>query len=388
MAAHELSEADLRNWKLLDDFQNIVEEVFGRAELHPSLEDPRRKINYRPYLSLFLFGLFNPIVESMRGLCAISELKRVQEEVSRGKVSLGSFSEIQAVLDPDLLHKVFQRLVEKTKARETVDPRLAHMELIAQDGSLWRALPRMSWAHYGVGPKGEAKGVRLHLRFNVIEGKPVDAEITPGIGCERKALRQMCRPGQVNVGDRYYGGDYRLFKEIDQAKAFFVFRLRDHAIIHQQEEIPLSEADKAAGVVRHAWVCLGAHQPQHSIRLRLVEIHAAGEQFLLVTNLPLEDNPAHLIGAIYRRRWDIELYFRWIKCIFKCRHFFAESRQGAAIQIYLALIASLLLQDLTGRRPSKRLMELFHFFMAGWATAEEVARLAQKYLAPKKSKQA
>ena len=44
--------------------------------------------------------------------------------------------------------------------------------------------------------------------------------------------------------------------------------------------------------------------------------------------------PADLIGLIYRRRWTIELFFRWIKCILGCRHFFAESPEGVAIQLY------------------------------------------------------
>lgn len=386
MAAEQLTEKDLRNWKLIDDFQEIVDEVFRHKKLHQTFEDPRRKLDYKTYLSLFLFGLFNPVVESMRGLCAISELERVQAEVCGRKVSLGSFSEAQSVLDPELLREVFHRLVKKAKASHKPDPRLAHMELIAEDGSLWRALPRMAWAEYGVGPDGEAKGVRLHLRFHLVDGKPVDGLITKGSFCERKALRAMCQPGQTNVGDRYYGEDYQLFREIDEAKAFFVFRLKDNAVINIQEEIALSEEDKAAGVVRHAWVRLGATEKTRSIRLRLVEIHAGDKRFFLVTNLSVENVPAHLVGTIYRRRWDIELFFRWIKCILKCRHFFAESPKGVAIQIYLALIAALLLQDCTGRRPSKRVMELLQLYFMGWATVEEVVRLIQKHLAPKQRK--
>jgi len=386
VTAAQLTERDLHNWKLIDDFQRAVDEVFSRKKLHQTFEDPRRELDYKSYLSLFLFGLFNPVVESMRGLCAISELKRVQDEVCGRKVSLGSFSETQSVLDPELLREVFHHLVKKTKTSHQPDPRLAHMELIAEDVSLWRALPRMAWAEYGVGPDGKAKGVRLHLRFHLVEGKPVDGLITKGSSCERQALREMCQPGQINVGDRYYGGDYRLFGELDEAKAFFVFRLKDDAVIHSQEELPISEEDKAAGVVRHAWVQLGAAEKARSIRLRLVEIHADGKRFLLATNLSVEKVPAHLVGTIYRRRWDIELFFRWIKCILKCRHFFAESPEGVAIQIYLALIAALLFQDCTGRRPSKRIMELLQLYFMGWATIEEVVRLIQKQMAPKKRK--
>ena len=65
-----------------------------------TFRDPRRKLGQKDYLSLLLFGLFNPVVDSMRGLCAASRLQRVQQEICSAEVSLGSFSEAQAVVDP------------------------------------------------------------------------------------------------------------------------------------------------------------------------------------------------------------------------------------------------------------------------------------------------
>jgi hypothetical protein len=319
----------------------------------------------------------------MRGLCGITELKRVQEEVCRGKVSPASFSEMQHLLEPELLRQVFGEVMKQTPGNAQADARLVHLNLIAQDGSLWRALPRMAWAEYGVGRKGDAKGVRLHLRFHVTEDKPVDARITKGSDCERQALRQMCVPGQTNVGDRYYGEDYQLFGEIDQAKAFFVIRIKQDAVINLEEELTLSPEDRAAGVVRHAWVRLGARAKKRSIRLRLVEIRAGDQHLLLVTNLTVDQASAQLVGLIYRRRWSIELFFRWIKCILGCRHFFAESPEGVALQLYLALIAALLFQQYSGRRPSKRQMELIQMYLLGWATAEELVELLQKQLGRK-----
>jgi len=75
-----------------------------------------------------------------------------------------------------------------------------------------------------------------------------------------------------------------------------------------------------------------------------------------------------------------------IKCILACQHWLAESPQGVAIQIYLALIAALLMQLYTGRRPTKQLMELIQFYLLGVATLEDLeaalekekARLARK----------
>jgi hypothetical protein len=342
-------------------------------------------LGYAPYLSLFLFGLFNPVVESMRQLCAISELDKVQRTTGCSKVSLGSFSETQRVLDPDLLKQVFETLVEQMPPSPAASPQLKHLEVILEDGSLWSALPRMAWAEYGVGSKGQAKGVRLHLRLNLLKDCPEDALITAGQGSETAALREMLLPGQTNVGDRLYGQSYRLFQAIDQAGAFFVFRLNQKAVIRWEEELPISAAEAQAGVVRHGWVHLGATEKLRSIRLRLVEVKREGHHLLLATNHPVTTLSAELVALVYRRRWSIELFFRWIKCILGTRHFFAESPQGVALQLYLALIAAVLLQLFTGRRPNKRVMELLQYYFLGWATAEELARLIPKYSAQPKT---
>ena len=379
----QLTEKELTNWKLLEGFQKALARVIKSTRLHPSFSDPQRLLTCSSYLSLFLFGLFNPVVKSMRALCAITHLKKVRETVGCPKVSLGSFSEVQHLLDPDLLKQVFERLVERVQPGAKHDARLAHLELIAQDGSLWSALPRMAWAEYGVGSKGAAKGVRLHLRFNILKDCPSDALVQVGKSCEAKALRDMLVPGQTSVGDRYYGKDYKLFGEIDRAKAFFVFRISESAAIHVEEELPLSATDQAAGVVRHAWVHLGATAQLRTIRLRLVEVKKDGQHLLLITNHAVETVSADLVSLIYRRRWSIELFFRWIKCVLGCRHFLAESPEGVALQIYLALIAAVLLQEVTGRRPNQRIMELLQFYVMGWASAEEVVALIQRYAGTK-----
>jgi hypothetical protein len=386
-----ITEKDLRHWQLLGAFEEAVERVFSnsKAKLAPSLIDPVRKVTYGRYLSMFLFGLCNPVVGSMRGLCTVSALERVQREIGGGRISPASFSEMQHVIDPDLLRAVFRDLVEGTDSSYKPDGRLAQLRVIAQDGSLWRALPRMMWAEYGVGRDGDAKGARLHLRFNIITGKPEDAKVDRGKSCERKALRQMCVPGQINVADRFYGEDYQIFSDVDKVGAAFVLRIKDNAVVHVHEEIPLTAADRAAGVVRHVWATLGATEAKRSMRVRLIEIRIPGQHLLLVTNLPVAEASAELVGLIYRKRWDIELFFRWIKCILGCRHLFAESAEGVAIQLYLALIASLLFLYYTGRRPNKRSMELIQMHMMGWATSEELAALLAKQVqtsgSPKKA---
>jgi len=363
---------------MLDSFEDAVTRVFSQAKLHRNLLEPDRQLTYGRYLKLFLFGLFNPVVETMRGLCEVSALPRVQREICGMEVKPPRFSEMQHLIDPTLMRFVFQDLVEESHCCFEPHPDLAHLNVIAQDGSLWSALPRMAWAEYGVGPHGEATGVRLHLRFNLVKGLPEDAQVQRGKSCERQALRQMCEPGQVNVGDRFYGEDYQLFSDVQKADGFFVFRIKESAVINAEQEIPLTAEDKAAAVVRQVWATLGATQALRSIRLRLIEIRTKDQHLLLVTNLSIDKASAALVGLIYRKRWDIELFFRWIKCILGCRHFFAESPQGVAIQLYLALIASVLILYYTGLRPNKRAMELIQMYLMGWATAEELVERLKK----------
>ncbi|HYQ92619.1 MAG TPA: transposase, partial [Candidatus Competibacteraceae bacterium] len=55
------------------------------------------------------------------------------------------------------------------------------------------------------------------------------------------------------------------------------------------------------------------------------------------------DLAAHLIAIAYRYRWSVELFFRWFKCILGCRHWLSRSHNGVKIQVYRAIIASLLI---------------------------------------------
>jgi hypothetical protein len=107
---------DLRHWKILSDFQRRLGAALRGFALHPSLLDPQRQLWVMDYLSLFFFGLLNPVVRTLRGLSAATDLQRVQEEVCRRHISLGSFSEVQHVLDPALLEKIFTELAQEMPA--------------------------------------------------------------------------------------------------------------------------------------------------------------------------------------------------------------------------------------------------------------------------------
>ena len=168
----QFSEADLARWRLVDVFARVAWQRAAAAGKEPrTFSDPRRKLGQKDYLSLLLFGLFNPVVDSMRGLCAASRLERVQEEICSAKVSLGSFSEAQAVVDPRSLQRVFAELAAEQQCLnlQQSDQRLEsyRAQLLVVDGSLGPAQSRVAWALWRY-QHGKESALRLYFLSNSI----------------------------------------------------------------------------------------------------------------------------------------------------------------------------------------------------------------------------
>src|SRR5262249_11775085 len=151
-----------------------------------------------------------------------------------------------------------------------------------------------------------------------------------------------------------------LFRDILDAGSSFIGRVKDNTAFTVAQEQSLTAAAQAAGVVRDVQLAkLGTdhHKDylQQSVRLVMVRRTkpdgTAEELWLLTDRLDL---PAELVALAYRYRWTVELFFRWFKCILGCRHLLATDQNGVTIQVYAALIASLLIVLWTGRKPNKR----------------------------------
>lgn len=235
----------------------------------------------------------------------------------------------------------------------------------------------MHWALFG-GGKARKSGapnhaVRLHLSFHLLDDKPAAAQITDGRTCERKSWKAQWERGAAYVGDRYYAEAYQALEQLAARGCAYIVRLRDEAVVTEVEELPVTPEDRAAGVVRQARVQLGRRACDRICGVRVVWVHSvtAGE-LRLATNLPVEQAPGELISVMYRRRWQIEGFFKWLKCLLGCRHWFAESQRGATIELYLVLIAAVLLQLALRRRPSRRMLELIQLYQMGWVSLEEL----------------
>lgn len=382
-SAPDFTERDLSAFRLLRRFRESLSAAQQAVADHPSFADPKRRLLLGDYLSLFLFGLYNPVARTLRGLQLASQFPKVQKEVCSRPVSLGSFSDAQHLVDPAVLEHVFHDLLSQLpKTTNLLPPSLQNHQWMARDGSLFAALPRMAWALYGGGHEDHVNNaVRLHLSFNLLKDAPAQATITPGKICERATLRADLEPGASYIGDRYFGEHYGYFGQLTKAGCHYLIRLLENkAVVNVLEELPLSEADEAAGVKRQAIATLGSKKSR-SVPLRVIWFEGQGGQvIMLATDLGVAQLSAADATLMYRHRWQIEYFFRWVKCLMGCGHWMAESERGATIQLYLALIGAVLLQLDLGRRPTKRIWELMQWHQSGMLDEATVRKLLEKEL--------
>lgn len=368
-----IQDKDLQGLKYFKLLGSLVERLHDDATARDRAGN--RRLFYDQYACLLLLFFFNPIVKSLRGIQQASTLDKVQRLLGCDRVSRGSLSEASQVFDPELLHSIIGDLAKHALPLSAGKEADALRGLTAVDGSLLPALPKMAWALW-LDPQHRA--AKMHIHFDVLKGVPVEATVTSGNGSETAQLRATLQAQRLYVIDRGYA-DYQLFQAIIDAGSHFIGRIRKDAVWTVVEERPLSPAALAAGVRSDRVVWLGGpksgavfQQPLRVLEVQTGKTDAQGRPEVLLLATSRLDLDAELIALGYRFRWSVELFFRWLKCILGCRHLLATSHNGVTIQVYLALIASLLLSLWVGRKPTVRTLEMIQFYFTGWATEEEL----------------
>jgi hypothetical protein len=365
--------------------------------LHGCAAHRNRKLFYDEYAMGLLFYFFNPALNSLRGLQIATGFEKVQKALGLRRMSLGAMSESVRLFDPALLGKVFSALAAEAKPRAT-DPRLRDLRQVLRvvDGTILPALPRMTWAVW-LGDR--ERGAKAHVEFDVRSSAPAGLELTEGNASEVAVLKGALQAGRLYVLDRGYR-DFDLMQKILEADSSFVIRLHENLVFEPVEEHAVTEEAKRSRVVSDRLVRLGgklsAEKLHKPVRLIRVEVPAnpprgrgypvmrvcskktfrqpLGEPYTLILCTDRLDLPAEVVALIYQHRWQVELFFRLLKSVFGCRHLLSDSYEGVSIQVYAALIATLLLSEYTGLAASRRAFFLVTMYLQGWASLEEFHR--------------
>jgi hypothetical protein len=359
-----------------------------------------RELHFDEYVTLVLLAMFNPIIDSVRALQQASAVEKVSEQLGVKRFSLGSFSESVRSFDPDKLKAVVQQLAGELNP-VNADPRLKpHLTqaLKIVDGTVLDTIVTVARAAWIPFRDGTAKHAwRLHVNFDFDTGCPdvadgvelTDARIS-GKSDEKNVLRKRLKADCCYVTDRWFG-QFTLFNDIRAVGSSYVCRVKENSTFDQVlDERLLSDEALAAGVVRDAVVTMGgsskpADRPDHPIRIIVIEAtpHAKrggrrgktagpGNRGTVVIATSMLHVPAEVIARIYQHRWAIEVFYRFFKQVLGCRHLLSLKPEGVLIQAHCAVIACLLINLWTGRRPNKRTFEMLTFYFMGVASEQEV----------------
>jgi hypothetical protein len=402
--APEIRASDLQGLKFFKKLRPLLESLHEVGTKRDKAAN--RDLHMDQYGVLVLMWMFNPILNSLRGLQQASTLKDVQKKFGVGRASLGSLSESVSIFDPEPLKQIAATLATQVPAADPSKFDAIGHQLTAVDGSVFKTAVRvasLAWLPDKAGgtTAGQAfDGYRMHTHFEILRGVPERIDATPakpkGKDDEKAVLASVLKPDRCYVTDRGYA-KFELFNQINAIGSSYICRARDNSTPKILGDRDLSDADREAGVRVDREVILGAHTSNsktvatdHPVRYIEIEVpphvrtgskgsHCDG-RLRLVTNLM--DVPAELIAEAYRLRWLIELFFRMIKQLLGCRHLLSTKPAGVEIQMYLAIIACLLILIYTGGQPNKRTYEMICFYLLGWASLDELEAHIEK-LKPK-----
>jgi hypothetical protein len=192
------------------------------------------------------------------------------------------------------------------------------------------------WANW----TGSDATIKLHTMLDLRGTIPTFATITEGSFADVCWLDQVpIEPGSYLVMDRGYI-DFRRLRRIAQGGAFFVIRERPDVKYYTAESRAVDRTTvlRSDQVIRFNGTVASRLWPE---RMRRVSIYDATHQRHLAFWTNLWELPALVIAELYRQRWQIELFFRWIKENLRLRSFYGTSPNAVRVQIWTAISAYL-----------------------------------------------
>ncbi len=246
----------------------------------------------------------------------------------------------------ELYQTVFNQLLEKCQAEVAARGggkkfRFKN-KLVSLDGSIIDLSATMfDWAKYR-----RTKGaIKLHLLLDHHGYLPSFAVVTEGKHSEVAVARGLrLEPGTILVIDRGYN-DYEWFAEMTGEGVFFVTRMKTNTVYTVEEEC---EVPEKGNVLRDQIISLPAlrRAGEEPVLFRRIEYWNEDKREILVFFTNLLHLAASTIAAIYKERWQVELFFKALKQTLKVKTFLGTSANAVKTQIWTALIAMLILKYL------------------------------------------
>ncbi|WP_408956588.1 IS4 family transposase [Natroniella sp. ANB-PHB2] len=247
----------------------------------------------------------------------------------------------------EIFFEIFQHLFSKLKGK--VGLRKALKEIgsvkIIDSSTISLCLSSFPWAKF----RKTKGGIKLHTLYDLNTEAPENIIISNVIVHDKEVFDNLSlNPSYTYIFDRAYI-DYQKFDDFVEDDIYFITRSKSNAKIETVRTVKLTDKDKKANVLLDATVILGKYNTEKRMKhkLRLIKVKTIDrdgndKEIKILTNR--FDLPAHIIAQLYKERWEIELFFKWIKQHLKIKRFFGQNKNAVLTQIYSAVVLLLILK--------------------------------------------
>jgi IS4 transposase len=355
---------------LISSFGKWVE-PFHRLKLQEKIDQTYpdkyvKKLTTQAYILLFLHA----VLQKREGLRAIAD-DLLQEEFQKilgfESISASQLSRKHNRVDSDLLEGVFFDLVTLLTERTKLPTGSRRALKIIDSSTITLCLQKYKWATF----RQTKAGVKIHLRLVFANEQvvyPDRVTLTTARPSDRSQMDELNdETDAMYVFDRGYL-DYKKFDEYCDHGIHFTTRLKENAVYRLINTQVLGQEN----ILSESTILLGTQSKAMKHGLRLIEVlDTQGNLIRIVTNR--WDVSAEEISEIYRSRWAIELFFKWMKQHVRIKNFYGTSESAVWNQIFLALIAyCLLLLVKLETSTSHSLLQLSRWLLVTmWSSSEK-----------------
>lgn len=278
---------------------------------------------------------------------------RLKEIVKR--VSLGTLSHHNKKRNYEVFLPVLNDLITKalnTGSMNDIFKKFGPVKLI-DSTTISMCLTLYNWALFR---KAKA-GIKIHTRFDLNKGIPDAFVVTNAAANDKTKMDDLIvQKHCIYVFDKGYI-DYRKFDQYTQEEKYFVTRLKHNAITKEIKELKVSHCeqrllDVGTEIIYDKVVKLGSpntYQTKEEYRIIKI-VDSKGKELTFVTNI--EDLLSEEIAWLYKKRWEIELFFKWIKQNLKFKSMLGHTLNAVMIQIITGIMTFVMLKLIESSVPT------------------------------------
>ena len=300
--------------------------------------------------------------ESLRDIetCLRAMQPKLYHAGFRGRVSRSTLADANERRDWRIFADLAQVLIHTARALyagEDFGVELEQTAYVLDSTTIDLCLSLFPWAHF----RRHKAAIKLHTLMDLRGSIPCSVHVTHGKTSDLKMLDEIIpEPGAFYIMDRGYIDFERLYA-LAQDLAYFVIRSKDKLICTR---FSYASVDKSTGlrsdqIIRLTGPLSSQLYPAALRRIRYYDAKTQKRFIFLTNNFAL---PALTVAQLYRCRWRVELFFKWIKQHLRIKAFFGTSQNAVKTQVWIAIsiyvLVAIIKKELRIQRPLSEILQI------------------------------